>query len=316
MSGTSSSSDVVDRLRMPIDSHVHFWDPSRLNYPWLADAPEINRAFTPHDFSHAVPEPVGAVFVEAGRVDHQAAGELEWVREEAARRPWILGAVAHAPLENRAAAEALIAGYAEDPFVVGVRRNLQDEPAGFTTGADFRAGMNMLAEAGLPFDACVRLRQLPELAELAESCPQTVIVLDHLGKPSAANLDPSWRQAMDRLASSGNVVCKLSGLATETAPDTDPELIVSLLREALETFAPDRCLYGGDWPVMTLATRYGTWLDLVRTALEGLSERAVDAVMRTNTVRTYGLGRTTASAGTENERNGHETGRPDHPATA
>jgi L-fuconolactonase len=281
--------------RTPIDSHVHFWDPSRLSYPWLSSAPEINRPFTPQDFSHTVPEPVDAVFVEAGRSDHQAVDELDWVREQARTRPWILGAVAHAPLEDRVTAEALIGDYAHDPFVVGVRRNIQDEAAGFTSSADFRAGVSMLGEAGLPFDACVRLHQLPELAELAESCPRTVIVLDHLGKPSAANLDPSWRQAMDRLANSGNVVCKLSGLATETSPDTEPGLIVSLLHEALEAFGPDRCLYGGDWPVMTLATGYGTWLDLVRTALAGFCDEAADAVLRTNAIRTYGLDRAKAS---------------------
>ena len=281
--------------RTPIDSHVHFWGPSRLSYPWLGGAPEINRPFTPDDFSHAVPEPVGAVFVEAGRVDDQAVDELDWVRAEAGTRPWILGAVAHAPLEDHVTAEALIGTYADDPFVVGVRRNLQDEADGFATSADFRSGVSLLGEAGLPFDACVRARQLPELAELAASCPRTVIVLDHLGKPSAAHLDPSWRQAMDRLANCGNVVCKLSGLATETAPDAEPGLLVSVLRQALEAFGPDRCLYGGDWPVMTLATGYGTWLAVVRAALAGFSDEAADAVLRTNAIRTYGLDRAQAS---------------------
>jgi L-fuconolactonase len=317
MSATGAHTGAVGRERAPVDSHVHFWDPNRLSYPWLSDAPVIDRPFTPDDFWHAVPEPVDAVFVEAGRADRQAVDELDWVRAEAGTRPWILGAVAHAPLEDRVTAEALIGDYADDPFVVGVRRNIQDETAGFTTGSDFRAGVSMLGEAGLPFDACVRRRQLPELAELAESCPRTVIVLDHLGKPSAASPDPSWRQAMDRLANSGNVVCKLSGLATETAPGTDPGLIVSLLREALAAFGPDRCLYGGDWPVMTLATGYGTWLDLVRTALDELLDEAVDAVLRTNAIRTYGLDRASASPRHRtHERSGHETGRPDHPTTA
>jgi L-fuconolactonase len=290
--------------RAPVDSHVHFWDPGRLSYPWLAEAPAIDRAFTPDDFAHAVPEPVGAVFVEAGRADHQAADEVAWVRRAALTRPWLLGAVAHAPLEDRALAEPLIRAYAEDPFVVGVRRNIQDEPDGFTTGADFRAGMAALADAGLPFDACVRARQLPELAELAESCPRNVIVLDHLGKPSAAAPDPAWRDAVHRLAAAGNVVCKLSGLATETPPGTDPRLLVALLREALEAFGPDRCLYGGDWPVMTLATEYGTWLDLVRAALDGYADEAAEAVLRTNTLRTYGLDRASGppATGTREEQ--------------
>jgi L-fuconolactonase len=282
---TTPSGDV----RSPIDSHVHFWDPRRLTYPWLSDVPRLDRPFTPHDLTVAVPEPVDVIFVEAGRAQQQAVDELEWVRSQAERLPWIRGVVAHAPLEDPSRAAGVIRGYVRAPFVVGVRRNIQDEPAGFTTDADFRAGVRLLGEAGLPFDACVRQHQMAELAELAEACPQTLIVLDHLGKPSPEDPGTSWRQAMRRLARRDNVVCKLSGLTTEAAPDTPPEVMVSLLREALETFGPDRCLYGSDWPVMTQATHYATWLELVRTALSVFPGEAADAVLHANAVRTYRL---------------------------
>ncbi|WP_405577569.1 amidohydrolase family protein [Streptomyces sp. NBC_01190] len=274
-----------------IDSHVHFWDPRRLVYPWLAEAPPLNRPFTADDFAAAVPEPVEAVFVEAGRADDQAGQELEWVRAMARTRPWIRGAVVHVSLADIRSAASRVARHAGDPFVVGVRRNAQDEPPGYVSGPELRAGVRLLGEAGLPFDACVREHQLPELAELAEACPRTVIVLDHLGKPVPGRPGSSWRQAVARLARSGNVVCKLSGLATEAAPGTEPAVLVALLREALETFGPDRCLYGGDWPVMTLATRYATWLELVRAALAGFPADAADAVLRATAIRTYRLDR-------------------------
>ncbi|MFF4692966.1 amidohydrolase family protein [Streptomyces sp. NPDC001307] len=280
-------------VRSPIDSHVHFWDPRRLTYPWLRAVPRLNRPFTPHDLAVAAPEPVDVVFVEAGRAEQQALDELEWVRSKAKHRPWIRGVVAHAPLEDPSKAAATIREYVHDPLVVGVRRNVQDEPAGFTTSDDFRAGVRLLGEAGLPFDACVRRHQMPELAELAEACPQTLVVLDHLGKPSPEDPGTPWRQAMRRLARQDNVVCKLSGLTTEAAPDTSPEVIVSLLREALEIFGPDRCLYGSDWPVMTQATQYATWLELVRTALAAFPGEAADAVLHANAVRTYRLDRLT-----------------------
>jgi L-fuconolactonase len=280
-----------------IDSHVHFWDPLRLDYPWLAGLPPLDRPFTPHHLADTAPEPTDVVFVEAGCAAHRAADEIAWIRSEASHRPWIRGVVAHAPLEDLPAAADVIRGYADDPLVVGVRRNVQDESAGFTTGTGFRAGVELLGEAGLPFDACVREHQLPELTELAEACPDTVIVLDHLGKPSADRPSAAWRQALRRLAEHGNVVCKLSGLATEAAPGTGPEPMVALLREALETFGPDRCLYGSDWPVMTLATRYGSWLDLVRTALVPFGDTAADAVLYMNAARVYRLDRADASTG-------------------
>ncbi|WP_255948386.1 amidohydrolase family protein [Streptomyces odontomachi] len=280
-----------------IDSHVHFWDPDRLDYPWLAELPPLNRPFTPRNLADSAPEPTDVIFVEAGCAERQAVDEIAWVRSEARQRSWIRGVVAHVPLEDTSAAQATIARHAGDPFVVGVRRNIQDEPAGFTRHAAFRAGVGLLGEAGLPFDACVREHQLPELIELAAACPETVIVLDHLGKPSADHPTAAWRRALRRLAEHGNVVCKLSGLATETEPGAPPESMVTVLREALETFGPDRCLYGSDWPVMTLATRYGTWLDLVRTALVPFGDSAADAVLRRNAARVYALESVTTCAG-------------------
>lgn len=277
--------------RAPVlDSHVHFWDPQHLSYPWLAEVPALDRHFSPADFLGDAPEPVEAVFVEAGRDPGQAAREVDWVRGLARTQPWIRGAVAHVSLDDPAGAPAAVRGLAADPFVVGVRHNVQDEAPGFTEDTAFRAGVALLGEAGLPFDACVRQQQLGELAELAAACPQTLVVLDHLGKPSVPGPDPGWRPNLLRLARRDNVVCKLSGLATEAAPGTDASTLLAVLREVIDAFGPDRCLYGGDWPVMTLATSYGPWLDLVREALADLSAADADAVMRTNAVRTYRLG--------------------------
>jgi L-fuconolactonase len=273
-----------------LDSHVHFWDPRRLTYPWLGQIPPLDRPFTPGHFAGLHPEPVEVIFIEAGRAPGGAAAEVEWVRHEARNQPWIRGAVAHAQLENPAQARDVIRGYADDPFVLGVRRNIQDETAGFTTSAGFRAGVRLLGRAGLPFDACVRAHQLPELAELAAACPQTTIVLDHLGKPPAEARGPgttTWRQAMRRLARRDNIVCKLSGLATEAAPGTGESAMAFVLREALDIFGPGRCLYGSDWPVMTLATRYQAWLDLVRAVLTEHPPAAAGAVLGGNAARIY-----------------------------
>lgn len=274
---------------LAVDSHVHFWDPARLSYPWLAESAELNRPFGPADFAGAVPEPVEAIFVEAGRLENQSAREVEWVRELAVTAPWIRGAVAHVPLDGPDRGREAIRACAADSFVVGVRHNVQDELPGFMRGAAFRAGLGMLGEAGLPFDACIRQHQMAELAEVVEACPQTLIVLDHLGKPLSAPPDADWRDALRRLARCENTVCKLSGLATEVGSGARRQDVLAVLREALDAFGPERCLYGGDWPVMTLATDYRRWLGLVREALDGLAERDVEAVLRTNAMRVYRL---------------------------
>jgi L-fuconolactonase len=287
--GTFAEQDGITDQPRVLDSHVHFWDPARLSYPWLAGT-ALKHAFTPADVVRAQPTGTEVIFVEAGRLPGQASDEIEWIRSEARSHHWIRGVVAHAPIEDGQRVETLIERYAADPFVVGVRRNLQDEPVGFTTGAEFRTGLRLLGDAGLPFDACVSAHQLDELDELAAAAPQTTIVLDHLGKPSPGEGDrEAWRDAIRRLALRPNVVCKLSGLATEALPGTSAPQLLRCLREALDAFGPDRCLFGSDWPVMTLATEYGPWLDLVRTALTGQPPQAADAVLYANAAHVYRL---------------------------
>jgi L-fuconolactonase len=271
-----------------LDCHVHFWDPERLTYTWLHEAPSLDRAFTADDFAQFRPAPVEAIFVEAGRDEQQAADEIEWVRGEAKRHAWIRGAVAHVSLERPIEAAELIGRYAADPFVVGVRRNIQDEAPGFSDDEHFRYGVRLLGDAGLPFDACVRQHQIPEITRLAAACPHTTIVLDHLGKPKS-DTRYEWSAELRWLAEHENVVCKLSGLTTELGAAAPNALTLSLLREALNVFGPERCLYGSDWPVMTLAIRYARWLDLVREALVGLPWSADAAVLRDNARRVYRL---------------------------
>ncbi|MET7991887.1 amidohydrolase family protein [Amycolatopsis sp. NPDC005232] len=265
-----------------LDSHVHFWDPRRMRYPWLDDVAELDRARTPEHF----PGRAEVIVVEAGRVPADAAAEIAWIRQESRRHPWIRGIVAHVEIGDPARAREFVEEH--DPFVVGVRRNAQDEPPGFLDDGDFRAGVRLLGEAGLPFDACVRAHQLPELTELATACPRTTIVLDHLGKPAPGGpAYDRWRRDLRRLARRDNVLCKLSGLATETTPGTDRGAVVDALREALDVFGPGRCLYGSDWPVLTLATEYAEWLDLVHTALAAHPAAAAEAVFHDNAARTY-----------------------------
>jgi L-fuconolactonase len=65
-------------------------------------------------------------------------------------------------------------------------------------------------------------------------------------------------------------MCKLSGLTTEADPAArQPADLLPYLRHALAEFGPDRCLFGSDWPVATLAGGYDSWVAVVLEALAG-----------------------------------------------
>lgn len=274
-----------------IDTHVHFWDPERLTYPWLADEPMLRRRFSPADLLPGAHRLTGAVFVEAGRRDDQALDEVHWVEQLAADWPLLCGVVAHAPLEHGDKVAGHLAELGRHPLVRGVRRNTQDEPPGFAVSDGYVAGVRLLAGYDYTADLCIRHHQLPEITELVARVPEVTFVLDHLGKPGIRDglLDP-WRDQLSRLAAHPNVVCKLSGLTTEADPRRwQPDDVLPYLRHALAEFGAQRCLVGGDWPVATLATAYDRWLDVIALALDGLPADARDAVLRDNAVRVYRL---------------------------
>ena len=70
---------AVARPRV-VDAHVHFWDPARLDYPWLAETPALQRAFGPKDFAPLEQGTIDAlVFVEANCAHGQSLREVRWV---------------------------------------------------------------------------------------------------------------------------------------------------------------------------------------------------------------------------------------------
>jgi L-fuconolactonase len=227
-----------------IDAHIHFWDPERLHYAWLPDA--LNRRFLPEDVNVEVD---GFVFVQADCRDEEAEAEVAWV--ETLDAP-IVGIVGYAPVHEGEAARTAVERLA--PRVVGIRTLLQGKPTSVLEGDELVAGVKLLADYDLTFDACVTQDQLPAVTRLARNAPDATIVLDHVGKPR--RLDP-WRADLTELARNENVYCKLSGLTTEVA---EPR---PYIEHALDLFGPERCMFGSDWPVATLTTTYQGWLDLL-----------------------------------------------------
>jgi L-fuconolactonase len=274
-----------------VDAHLHLWDPGRFRYPWLADLPSLDRAFEPAELDTGGHRLTGAVFVEAGRAAAQAGDEIRWIGQIAAGWPVLRGAVAHADLERGEEVAADLRRLAAVPLVRGVRRNLQDEPPGFATGAGHVAGVRALAGYGFSADLCVRHSQLSEVTALVARVPQVIFVLDHVGKPPVrSGAARQWREDLRRLAGHPNVVCKLSGLTTEADPARwRPGDVLPYLRHALAEFGPDRCLFGGDWPVATLATTYGRWVDVVLDALAGYRPAHREQVLTGNATRIYRL---------------------------
>ncbi len=275
-----------------VDSHVHFWNPQNLRYAWLDDLPELNRAFLPETFSQAsAGEDVAKmVFVECGRESTESLLEADWVSGLAKTEPRLCAIVAHASLECGLAARAELELLVERPLVKGVRRLLQSEPeADFCLRGDFLAGVKLLAEFRYTFDLCIRHDQLRSVAELVRRVPEVNFVLDHFGKPPVrdGNIEP-WATDLKALGNLPNVSCKISGLTTEADWETwSAAELQPYFDTALEAFGFDRILFGGDWPVCTLATDYQRWIETVAGFVAEASPAERDKLFRSNAERIY-----------------------------
>jgi L-fuconolactonase len=274
------------------DSHIHLWDPTQFRYAWLDVLPALNRTFLPVDYAaaSATANVNKLIFVECGCEPSQSLAEVDWVSGLAESEPRLKGIVAHAPLEKGKVARADLERLASRPLVKGVRRNLQGErDLEFCLQPQFVTGVSLLANFGFTFDLCVRCEQLRSIADLVRRVPKVTFVLDHFGKPDLRGKKTGpWAADLKTLAALPNVVCKISGLTTEADwQNWQPDDLKFYFGWALECFGFDRVLFGGDWPVATLATSYERWVETVQGFLSFTQGVDRTRLFQTNAERIY-----------------------------
>jgi len=275
-----------------VDSHVHWWNPGHLRYAWLDELPALNRALLPADFAAASADANVSkiIFIESGCDPAQNRAEVDWASSLAKDEPRLSAIVAHAALEKGESVRGELKSLASRPLVKGIRRNLQGERnADFFLRPDFVTGVKLLADWDFTFDLCIRNDQLAAATELVRRVPQVNFVLDHFGKPDVRGKKTEpWAKDLKTLASLPNVVCKISGLTTEADwGHWQPADLEFYFKQTLACFGFDRILFGGDWPVATLATSYERWLETVRAFFSSAAEAHQVKLFQTNAERIY-----------------------------
>src|SRR5688572_15198662 len=152
-----------------VDTHLHIWNLDRIDYPWLAAAPALNRNHLIDDFARACGSVAVSkmVFLQCECSPSQYEDELAWVTEIAAIDPRIRGIVPWAPLEKGAAVEADLARLRRNSRVKGIRRIIQFEPdPEFCLRPDFVRGVQLLPHYELSFDLCINHTKLPNTLAL------------------------------------------------------------------------------------------------------------------------------------------------------
>jgi L-fuconolactonase len=277
-----------------VDSHVHLWDPTRFRMPWLDGNERIGKPFGLAEFREhsAGVEVEGIVYLQVEVTPPYALLEAQWVADLPADGPPVLGIVPWAPMEDGDRARSFLdAMVAIDPRIKGIRRLYQGEPdIDFCIRPDFIRGVQILPEYGLSFDLGVFHQHLKNTISLVRACPKVSFVLDHIGKPDIkGKMTEPWRSEIRELAAMPNVVCKVSGMVTEAAEDWTTDDLRPYVEHVLESFGEDRVMFGGDWPVVLMASPYRRWAESLDEITAGLSDAAKRKLWNENARQFYRL---------------------------
>jgi predicted TIM-barrel fold metal-dependent hydrolase len=173
----------------------------------------------------------------------------------------------------------------------------------------FQEGARVVGRHGLSLDIYCMHPQMPEVARLADACPQTTIVLDHFGSPMTfgpfagrpAEAFADWRAKLAEVALRPNVVVKMGGLghdpggamtaaggtagSAELAPLWRP-----YVETALESFGPQRCMFESNFPPDAHACTYGALWNSFKRIAAGWSEDELHLAFAEVARRVYRLG--------------------------
>ena len=273
-----------------VDTHVHFWELDRLEYPWLENKiSPLSRDFTVSDYQQATQgHPVEKiVFVESGRVPDQYLSEVEWVQQLAEQHAWIGGMVAYFPVDKGQSAQAELEQLASYPLVRGIR-SMGNNPEQIQS-AQYQEGLKLLTEHKLSLDIHISASRADEFLPLIDQHPNLIFVLNHLGLPDVKNGElATWKTGMQQLAERPNVYCKLSGLLTRCGPEQiNSTHLKPYIQAPLEYFRTERVMFGSDWPVLTRADSFNRWMQVLDETLTGLNHSELTAIFAGNAKEVY-----------------------------
>jgi L-fuconolactonase len=267
------------RSRLLIDAHHHLWKYSEKDYAWLNDNAlrPLRRDYLMEDLAEAArsSDVRGTIAVQV----RQSLFETEWLLEIAAHNSLVAGVVGWVPLCSPEVG-SILERLSHDPKLKGVRHIVQDEPDNlFILRDDFNLGVARLKDFGLIYDILIFERHLAQAIEFVDCHPQQVFVLDHVAKPRIKeSMISPWEERIRELAKRENVYCKVSGMVTEADWNGwSTQQLRPYFDVVLSAFGPSRLMFGSDWPVLTLAGDYDSW---VRTFLSFIAELSEGEQMR------------------------------------
>jgi len=271
--------------QLPIcDAHHHLWrDKGHTGWPYLLD--DLYRDIgSGHNIQQTVFLECHAEYRQNGPEHLRSVGEVEFVAALAEQSETIEGATIAAIIGN---ADVSLGDAVEEVLNAleqagrgrfrGIRYitaqdshpPLQMSPSAAMDDPAYLQGVRRVGRLGYSYDAMVYHPQLPELVEVARACPDTPIIINHLGcilgtgpyKDQRKQILLKWRKVMAELADCPNTFLKLGGIGMpmmgfrwdkQKMPPTSLELAAPWeepIQYVIDLFGADRCMFESNYPV-------------------------------------------------------------------
>ena len=275
---------------MRIDTHQHFWKFDPIRDRWITEEMQvIRRDFSPLDIQFVLERNGfgGSVAVQAD----QSKEETAYLVQLANDYPFIKGVVGWIDLQAADIRQQLD-GYQSDTVIKGFRHIVEGEAdPDFLIRPAVLNGLKALADYGYTYDLLIRPRHYAATLDCVQQNPNLQFVLDHIAKPPIkSKAFDEWATFIDALAALPNVVCKVSGLATEADWEGwKLDDFKQYLEHIFARFGKERIMYGSDWPVCLLAASYEESIAIVEDKLGQFTAAEKNAFWAENAIRVYNL---------------------------
>lgn len=320
--------EIIDAQRIIVDPHHHFWR-SRSGFPSYVLEDFNADIASGHKVEKTVFIECGAEYQQEVPIQMQPVGETKFAVELAMQShkkkngAKVCGIVAHVDLSLGDAVEEVLKAHFEvsQGLLRGIRhhavwdasaevpKSRVNPPADLLLLNAFRAGINCLGREGLSYDAWIYHPQIPQLIQLARACPETSIILNHLGTPIGVGpyanqrkeIFQIWKKSMKELSHCENITVKLGGMAMlvngfawdkQKLPPTSDDIVRTQKpyhMHAIECFGADRCMFESNFPVEKESVSYAVLWNAFKKMTMDFSEDEKNALFNGTACRVYRL---------------------------
>lgn len=290
-----------------IDTHLHLWNINEFSLPWLdGEGSVLKRNYSINDYSKDMAagsdyEIEKAVYVEVDSADFEKERENQYALNLCRDSSNMVSAAIISGDLTKDQFKEYINVYRDIPQVKGVRQVLHvpSVKPGTCLSGQFIENVRYLGENDFLFEGCLRNEELHDLYQMAKQCPDTMIVLDHMGiadpdiiskpAPDAEELayKRQWIKNLTLLAGLEHVVCKISGL--NPAGEWNVDTLRPAVDIALDIFGEDRVMFASNYPVCNIATGLSPWIKSLDEITRERGEEFQKKLFYNNAKRIYHL---------------------------